>query len=65
MRIIKGQGTELLLNRLQCIRDFISNITTKIEELTEQREECCEAGMLVLDENEDPVEDEDENNINF
>lgn len=65
MRIVKEQGKEILLNRIQCLRDFISSISSSIEDLSERRTNCCTEINSVLDENNNPVTDEEENNIIF
>ncbi len=65
MRIIGEQGKTILLNRIQCLRDFISSILNSIEELEEQRTDCCNSINSVTDEEDLPVLDEEKNNINF
>ncbi len=55
----------MLLNRIQCIRDFISSLRDRIEELETRRDICCSSVNSVLDENEEIILDENEINIIF
>lgn len=41
MKIVTIGAQEMLMNRVQCMRDLLAVLDAQIETLEEQRDECC------------------------